>query len=116
MQELNYIRCGDYFIPDIKLQEETRSIGRWGRIHREYLRESNPIRFDDLCLTGELWTYLADLNEQAQSRLELIISQMKVTEGVTENLKVTDQMAWVRAMNSIRNRAEEIVISELIYN
>lgn len=59
MQELNYIRCGDYFILDIKLQEETRSIGRWGRIHREYLRESNPIRFDGLCLTGELWTYLA---------------------------------------------------------
>lgn len=59
MQELNYIRCGDYFILDIKLQEETISIGRWGRIHREYLRESNPIRFDDLCLTGELWTYLA---------------------------------------------------------
>lgn len=116
MQELNYIRCGDYYIPDIRLSEETRPIGRFGRMHREYLREHNPIRFDDLCLTGELWTYLADLNEQAQSRLELIISQMKVTEGVTKNLKVTDQMAWVRAMNSIRNRAEEIVISELIYN
>lgn len=116
MQELNYIRCGDYYIPDIRLSEETRPIGRFGRMHREYLREHNPIRFDDLCLTGELWTYLADLNEQAQSRLELIISQMKVTEGVTENLKVTDQMAWVRAMNSIRNCAEEIVISELIYN
>lgn len=116
MQELNYIRCGDYYIPDIRLSEETRPIGRFGRMHREYLREHNPIRFDDLCLTGEMWTYLADLNEQAQSRLELIISQMKVTEGVTENLKVTDQMAWVRAMNSIRNRAEEIVISELIYN
>lgn len=98
------------------MSEETRPIGRFGRMHREYLREHNPIRFDDLCLTGEMWTYLADLNEQAQSRLELIISQMKVTEGVTENLKVTDQMAWVRAMNSIRNRAEEIVISELIYN
>ena len=116
MQELNYIRCGDYYIPDIRLPEETRPIGRFGRMHREYLREHNPIRFDDLCLTGELWTYLADLNEQAQSRLELIISQMKVTEGVTENLKVTGQMAWVRAMNSIRNRAGEIVISELIYN
>lgn len=116
MQELNYIRCGDYYIPDIRLSEEIRPIGRFGRMHREYLREHNPIRFDDLCLTGEMWTYLADLNEQAQSRLELIISQMKVTEGVTENLKVTDQMAWVRAMNSIRNRAEEIVISELIYN
>lgn len=116
MQELNYIRCGDYYISDIRLSEETRPIGRFGRMHREYLREHNPIRFDDLCLTGELLTYLADLNEQAQSRLELIISQMKVTEGVTENLKVTDQMAWVRAMNSICNRAEEIVISELIYN
>lgn len=67
-------------------------------------------------MTGELWTYLADLNEQANNRLELIIEQMKASEGVTENLKAADQMALVRAMNSIRNRAEEIVISELIYN
>lgn len=65
MQKLNYIRCGDYYIPDIQLPEEKRSIGRFGRMHRDYLREHNPIRFDDLCLTGELWTYLADLNEQA---------------------------------------------------
>ena len=116
MQELNYICCGDYYIPDIKLPEETRPIGRFGRMHREYLREHNPIRFDDLCLTGELWTYLADLNEQAQNRLELIIEQMKVSEGVTESLKVTDPMAWVGAMNSIRNCAEEIVLTELIYS
>ena len=115
MQELNYIRCGDYFILDIKLQEETRSIGRWGRIYREYLRESNPIRFDDLCLTGELWTYLADLNEQAQNRLELIIEQLKASEGVTGELKATNQMTWVGAMNSIRNRAEGIIKCELIY-
>ena len=116
MQELNYIRCGDYYIPDIRLQEENRPIGRWGRMHREYLREHNPIRFNDLCLTGELWTYLADLNEQAQIRLELIIEQMKAAEGVTEELKATDQMAWVGAMNSIRSRAEEIVLTELIYS
>lgn len=115
MQELNYICCGDYYIPDIKLPEETRPIGRFGRMHREYLREHNPIRFDDLCLSGELWTYLADLNEQAQSRLEFIISQMKAAEGVTEDLKAADQMVWVGAMNSIRNRAEEIVLTELIY-
>ncbi len=115
MQELNYIRCGDYYIPDIRLPKENRPIGRWGRMHRDYLREHNPIRFDDLCLTGELWTYLADLNEQAQNRLELIIEQMKVAEGVTEDLKATDQMVWVGAMNSIRNRAEEIVLTELIY-
>ena len=116
MQELTYIRYGDYYIPDIRLPEENRPIGRWGRMHREYLKEHNPIRFNDLCLSGELWTYLADLNEQAQSRLELIIEQMKAAEGVTESMKVADQMAWVGAMNSIRNRAEKIVKNELIYN
>lgn len=116
MQELNYIRCGDYYIPDIRLPEENRPIGRWGRIYRDYIKEHNPIRFNDLCLNGELWTYLADLNEQTQKRFELIIEQMKASEGVTEELKSADQMAWVGAMNNIRNRAEEIVNNELIYN
>ena len=115
MQELNYIRCGDYYIPDISLPKETRPIGRWGRMHRDYIKEHNPIRFNDLCLSGEVWTYLADLNEQAQSRLELIIEQMKASEGVTEELKADNQMAWVGAMNSIRNRAEEIILQGLIY-
>lgn len=116
MQELNYIRCGDYYIPDIRLPEENRPIGRWGRIYRDYIKEHNPIRFNDLCLNGELWTYLADLNEQTQNRFELIIEQMKASEGVTEELKSAAQMAWVGAMNNIRNRAEEIVKNELIYN
>ena len=102
MQELNYIRCGDYYIPDIRLPKETRPIGRWGRMHRDYIKEHNPIRFNDLCLSGEVWTYLADLNEQAQSRLELIIEQMKASEGVTEGMKQHNQMTWVRAMNSIQ--------------
>lgn len=115
MQELNYIRCGDYYISDIRLPEETRPIGRWGRMHREYLKEHNPIRFDDLCLTGELLTYLADLNEQAQNRLELIIEQLKASEGVTWELKATNHTTWVGAMNSIRNRAEEIIKCDLIY-
>ena len=116
MQELNYIRCGDYYIPDIRLPEENRPIGRWGRMLRDYIKEHRPILFNDLCLSGNLWTYLADLNEQSQNRLELIIEQMKAAEGVTESMKVADQMAWVGAMNSIRNRAEEIVKNELIYN
>ena len=115
MQELNYIRCGDYYIPDIRLPEENRPIGRWGRMHRDYIKEHNPIRFNDLCLSGELWTYLADLNEQAQNRFERIIEQMKSAEGVTESMKAADQMAWVGAMNSIRNRAEEIILCEMIY-
>ena len=114
MQELNYIRCGDYYIPDIRLPEENRPIGRWGRMHREYLREHRPIRFNDLVLRGQLWTYLADLNEQAQRRFEFIIEQMKAAESVTEHMKQHDQMAWVGAMNSIRNRAEEIILREMI--
>ena len=115
MQELNYIRCGDYYIPDLRLPEETRPIGRWGRMHRDYLKKNHPIRFNDLVLSGELWTYLADLNEQAQSRFELIIEQMKASEGVTESMKQHNQMAWVGAMNSIHNRAEEIILRELVY-
>ena len=77
-------------------------------------RSIPPIRFNDLCLSGELWTYLADLNEQAQNRLEFIIEQMKASEDVTERMKQHDQMAWVGAINSIRNRAEEIVLREMI--
>ena len=75
----------------------------------------HPARYNDLILSGKLWTYLADLNEQVQNRLDYIIAQMKEAEGITEELKARDQMAWVRAMNSIRNRAEEIIRSEMIY-
>ena len=113
--EIQYIRVGDYFIPDLMLPEESRPIGKWGRMHREYLREHKPIQYNCLLLSGELWTYLADLNEQAQDRLEQMINQMKIAEGVTEKLKATDPMAWVGAMNNIRNRAEEIILQELIY-
>ena len=112
---LEYIRSGDYFIPNLTLPEETRPIGRWGRMHREYLKEHRPIQYNCLLLSGELWTYLVDLNEQAQDRLERMIDQMKTTEGITETLKASDPMAWVQRMNSIRNRAEEIILREMIY-
>ena len=111
-----YEFIGDYYIPILTLSsEEQRPIGKWGRMHREYLKEQRPILYNDLILSGQFWTYLADLNEQAQERLSLIIEQMKATEGVTEEMKAADQMAWVSAMNSIRNRAEEIILRELIY-
>ena len=86
----------------------------YGRMHREYLKEYNPMMFNDLVLTGRLWTYLTDLDEQAQSRLQFIIGRIQETENVTDELKEHDQMAWARAMNSIYNRAEEIVIRELV--
>ena len=104
---INYIRVGDYFIPDLTLPEEIRPIGRWGRMHREYLREHKPIQYN--------WTYLADLNEQAQNRLERMIDRMKAVEGITEALKASDPMVWVQSMNNIRARAEEIILQELIY-
>ena len=110
-----YIRVGDYYIPNLTLPEEPRSIGKWGRMHRDYLREYKPIQYNCLLLSGELWTYLADLNQQAQDRLERVIDQMKMAEGVTEGLKAANPMAWVGAMNNIRNRAEEIILQELIY-
>ena len=113
--DINYIRSGNYYIPDLTLPEEIRPIGKWGRMHREYLKEHRPIQYNCLLLSGKLWTYLADLNERAQDRLERMIDQMKATEGITEALKASDPMAWGRAMNSIRNRAEEIIREELIY-
>ena len=85
--ELGYLQTGDYFIPDLKLPQENRSIGKYGRMHRDYLQEHNPIRFDDLVLEGKLWTYLADLNEQAQNRLQLIIRKMQEEESVNDELK-----------------------------
>ena len=113
---IDYILVGDYYIPDLKLPEEHRPIGKYGRMHREYLREVHPARLNTLILTGELWTYLANLNEQAQEWIDTIIEQMKTAEGVTEELKCTRQMEWVQRCNNIHNRAEEIVLHDIIYS
>ena len=112
---IDYVLVGDYYIPDLNLPEEERPIGKYGRMHREYLRENNPILFNDLVLSCQLWTYLADINKQAQDRLQVIISQMQKAESVTEKMKEDNQWEWIQRMNSICNRAEEIVYEELIY-
>ena len=113
---ISYIRSGDYYIPDLKLPKEIRPISKWGRMHRAYLKEHHPIQFNTLVLSGNLWTYLADLNEQAQQRMKVLIAQMKIAEGATEALKATDPMGWTRRMNNIAARAEELIREELIYN
>ena len=113
---ISYIRSGDYFIPDLKLPEETRPVGKWGRMHRDYLKEHHSTRFNTLVLSGNFWTYLADLNEQAQQRMEILMAQLKATEGITEALKATDPIGWTQRMNNISARAEEIIREELIYN
>lgn len=113
---LDYVLTGDYYIPAIELPgDDDRPIGKWGRMHRAYLEETNPLLLNHLILTGRLHTCLADLNEQAQNRRQHIIQQMAASEGVTEDLKRRSQWAWVKAMSSIVNRAEEIVKHELIY-
>ena len=113
---IEYIHSGDYFIPNLKLPEETRPIGKWGRMHRDYLKEHHPVQFNNLALSVNLWTCLADLNEQAQQRMETLVAQLKSTEGITEVLKATDPMSWTQHMNNITARAEEIIREELIYN
>ena len=110
-----YIRSVDYFIPGLKLPEENSPIGKWGRMHRKYLKEHHPVQFNNLVLSGNLWTYLADLNKQALQRMDTLIAQMQSAEGITETLKAADPIAWVQRMNSITARAEEIVREELIY-
>lgn len=112
---IDYVLVGDYYIPDWNLPEEERRIGKYGCMHREYLKENNPMLYNYLILSCQLWTYLADANEQAQSRLQVIIKQMQEAESVTEKMKEDNQWEWIQRMNSIHNRVEEIVLDELIY-
>ena len=113
--KMTYTRVSDYYIPNLKVENEERSIGKWGRMHRDYLKEHHPIRFNQLVLSSKLWTHLADLNEQAQQRMGTLISQMQAAEGVTEDLKATDSLSWAQRMNNIQKRAEENILYELIY-
>ena len=107
---------GDYYIPCLVLDEASTSpIGMWGRKHQQYLKEHRPILYSDLVLSGVLHSYLADIDTQARNKLHLLVTRLAEKEDINEELKSQDQMAWVAAMNNIRNRAEEIVLQELIY-
>lgn len=111
-----YIQVGDYYIPDLKDEEPGHySIGKYGRMRKRYLQAHRPILFSELTLSGKLYQHLAETDHACKERVELIIWQMEGREGVTEALKAVDQIEWIRRMNSIRNRAEEIVLNELVY-
>lgn len=111
-----YIQRGDYLLPDLILPDkEHHPIGKYGLIRMNYLKEYRPSSYNQLILTGKLYVHLGEIEQTCQDRLERIIVQMKEAEGITEALKATDQMEWVRRMNSIHNRAEEIILSELVY-
>ena len=112
---LDYQLAGEYYIPLLTVSEEKRRIGHWGIMYREYLRSENPIRFNQLVLNGKLWAAMAEVQEQADSRYELLMEQMSQAEGITETLKRQNPMEWVRQKNNLRNRVEEIIRTELIY-
>ena len=112
---IRYRLEGDYYLPVLELPKENCPIGRWGRLHKAYLKHHRPILYQSLLLSGKLYTVLADLNEQATERCSFIIRQMAEAEDITEELKARDPMCWGQAMNSIRCRAEEIIRAEMIY-
>lgn len=111
-----YTQIGDYFIPNLKLpEEETQPIGIWGQRHKRYLKEHKRAAYATLLTSGKLNSYLADIDKQAEEMFSRLVRQMIDRESVTEQLKADNQLEWVQKMNSIRNRAMEIVNAELIY-
>ena len=113
---LDYTLVNNHYLPNLTVAAPAEHpTGRWGRLHKRYLKEHHPIRYNQLLLSGELGSYLAKLDKQSEEQLALTVRQMQEAEGVTETLKAADQLEWVCRMNSIRNRAEEIIKSELIF-
>ena len=107
---------GDYYIPCLVLPDtEERPIGIWGRKHLDYIKEHRPVLYTDLVLSGKLYGYLSDIDTQARNKLDLLVTQLAEKEGINESLKAQNQLAWIGAMNNIRNRAEEFINAELIF-
>lgn len=114
--ELTYTQCGDYLIPDLVLSDTSEyHIGKYGRMRRAYLKDHHPALYSTPLLTEKLFPHLAEIDAACKNRLEIIEAEMMRREGVTEALKADNQMEWVRRMNSIHSRAEEIVLHELVY-
>ena len=114
---LDYTLVNAHYLPNLTVAAPTEQhpTGRWGRLPKRYLKEHHPIRYNQLLLCGELGSYLAKLDKQTEEQLALTVRQMQEAEGVTEALKAAAQLEWVRRMNNIRNRAEEIVYNEIVY-
>ena len=114
--ELTYTKVGDYYIPALTLGDRPdKPLGRHGRMRQEFLEEHHPGTYNRLMLSGKLWAHLVEIDTACEERMEALIPAMAKQERITEALKAADQMAWVGRMNNIRNRAEEIILNELVY-
>ena len=116
MNELTYTRSGDYWIPNLSLsQQENQPLGKYGRMRKAYLQEHRPVLWNSLILSEKLYPHLSEIDETANSRLERMMPELMQSAGVTEALKASDPMKWVRLMNSLKAQAEEVILTELIY-
>lgn len=114
--ELTYTKVGDYYIPDLTLGDQPdKPLGRYGRMRQKFLEEHHPGTYNRLMLSGKLWAHLVEIDTACEERMGALIPAMEKQERITEALKAADQMAWVGRMNNIRNRAEEIILDELVY-
>jgi len=112
----SYCRVGDYFVPNVHLEETSAyQLGKYGRMRKRYLEEHHPVLFSRIVLDGSLWKHLADVDAVCRERMERTISAMARQEGVSEKLKAADPLEWVQCMNSIHSRAEEMICSEVVY-
>ena len=112
---LSYTLCGDYYLPDLVLNEEEPTYGKYGMLRKQFLKVHRPARYQYLLMTGELIVHLNRVDQEAREQVESLMKQMAEKQGVNENLKRQDQMRWVRLMNNIKVSAEEIVLKEIIY-
>lgn len=116
MNELTYTRCGDYYIPDLKLSEQPEApIGKYGRMRRRYLKEHRPGLYSSLILSEKLYPHLLEIDRAAHERMDAMLPRMMEAAGVTEELKARDPMRWVGLMNTLKAQAEEVIFQELIY-
>ena len=113
---IQYHKSGNNYLPNLVLEDtEVQPIGKYGRMRKCYLKEHRPVLYSNLLLSEKLFQHLAEIDEACEARMEMIVRQMASQEGVAEALKAIDQMEWVRRMNSIQSRAEEIVLHEIVY-
>lgn len=112
---LDYILVGEVYLPLLAVPNETREIGFYGSLHRNYLKDYKGGLYSYLSLSGKLWSYLADVNEQCVERRDFLMNQMMEQEGITEELKSRNQMEWVRRANNVRSRVDEIILNEMVY-
>lgn len=115
MKELTYTRVGDYYIPDLKLAEPEKPIGKYGRMRLRYLKDHRPALYNSLLLTEKLYPHLLEIDEAANERMDILMPQLMKAAGVTEKLKAADPMKWVGLANALKAQAEEIILDELIY-